>query len=109
MNHDDMGNPLGWSGAFSMGEADRQFAESIGSQYPEHAWVLSDRDVWYANPFYKGPRVPHPESDEAAARAAGWPDDEQPALAILDDYGQWVPFEQFAMRAPYFDVDGLEG
>lgn len=28
------------------------------------AWVLTDRDVWHANPFYTGPEVPHPEDDE---------------------------------------------
>jgi hypothetical protein len=24
-------------------------------------WILSDRDVWYRNPYYKGPAQPHPE------------------------------------------------
>jgi hypothetical protein len=27
------------------------------------AWILSDRDVWYNNPLYSGPAVPHPEDD----------------------------------------------
>ncbi len=26
-------------------------------------WILSDRDVWYANPAYTGPPVPHPDHD----------------------------------------------
>ena len=25
------------------------------------AWILSPLDTWEANPFYGGPRVPHPE------------------------------------------------
>lgn len=29
----------------------------------EHAWLLSDRDVWYRNPYYSGPPQPHPEFD----------------------------------------------
>lgn len=27
----------------------------------QSAWLLSDRDVWYKNPFYVGPPQPHPE------------------------------------------------
>lgn len=45
------------------GEADREYAYNVGREYPERAWILSDRDVWYANPFYHGPAVPHPEAD----------------------------------------------
>jgi hypothetical protein len=26
----------------------------------DQAWLLSDRDVWYANPSYEGLPVPHP-------------------------------------------------
>ena len=44
-------------------EADRQYAYAIGEQNPDWAWVLSDRDVWYPNPHYSGPPVPHPESE----------------------------------------------
>lgn len=29
----------------------------------ERAWLLSDRDVWYRNPYYLGSPQPHPESD----------------------------------------------
>ena len=25
------------------------------------AWILSDRDVWYRNPYYTGPPQRHPE------------------------------------------------
>ena len=44
-------------------EADQEYALWAGSQDTERAWVLSDRDVWYANPYYTGPKVPHPEDD----------------------------------------------
>lgn len=46
--------------------ADREWAREAGRCHPDSAWVLSDRDVWYPNPFYSGPSVPHPEDDEAA-------------------------------------------
>lgn len=46
-------------------EADREYATNVGRARPDVAWILSDRDVWYANPFYTGPRVPHPEDDDA--------------------------------------------
>jgi len=42
-------------------EADREYAENVGRDNPKRAWILSDRDVWYRNPFYSGPPVPHPE------------------------------------------------
>jgi len=75
-------------------EADRQYAHAIGEQNPDWAWVLSDRDAWYPNPYYTGPPVPHPESDwqgtdeeyrqmlaekavgQAAMTVTGRPDDE---------------------------------
>jgi len=47
--------------------ADREYAREAGRSNPDSAWVLSDRDVWYPNPFYAGPRVPHPEDDSAAS------------------------------------------
>ena len=42
-------------------EWDRAEARELGAQRPEVAWVLTDRDVWHANPYYQGPPVPHPE------------------------------------------------
>lgn len=33
-----------------------------GSVDTERCWILSDRDVWYRNPHYKGKPQPHPES-----------------------------------------------
>jgi hypothetical protein len=42
----------------------RQFAGVYGEERPEQAWLLSDQDVWVANPYYTGPAEPHPESVE---------------------------------------------
>lgn len=42
-------------------EADQEYARYVGQQNSEKAWILSDRDVWYANPAYCGPVVRHPE------------------------------------------------
>lgn len=43
----------------------RDEARDLGSRRPEQAWVLTDRDVWMKNPYYRGPAVPHPEMDDA--------------------------------------------
>jgi hypothetical protein len=51
----------------SIADEDREFASRKGAEHPEQAWILSDRDVWYANPAYTGPRVPHPEDYESEA------------------------------------------
>jgi hypothetical protein len=40
---------------------DREGARERGAGSPELAWILSDRDVWYPNPFYCGPAQPHPD------------------------------------------------
>ncbi|MGZ5078630.1 MAG: hypothetical protein ACXWHZ_03685 [Usitatibacter sp.] len=50
----------------SEAECDAAYAREIGAHQPERAWILSDRDVWYRNPAYRGPAVPHPESDDYA-------------------------------------------
>lgn len=42
-------------------EADQEYALNVGRDNPKTAWILSDRDVWYPNPFYNGPKVPHPD------------------------------------------------
>lgn len=46
------------------GEADREYAREVGRERRDRAWILSDRDCWYPNPFYVGPPVPHPEADD---------------------------------------------
>lgn len=33
-----------------------------GSRHAEQAWLLTNYDVWVANPHYQGKPVPHPES-----------------------------------------------
>lgn len=47
------------------GEVDRfdTFLGAANRGDTEHQWLLSDRDVWYRNPFYSGPDQPHPETD----------------------------------------------
>lgn len=47
----------------TIAEADREYATNVGSERPDVPWILSDRDVWYRNPYYKGAPVPHPEDD----------------------------------------------
>jgi len=42
-------------------EYDQAEVELLASDYPERAWLSSSRDVWYPNPYYTGPPVPHPE------------------------------------------------
>lgn len=44
-------------------EADHEYAHEVGRDNPDSAWILSDRDVWYPNPFYRGEPQPHPESE----------------------------------------------
>jgi len=46
-------------------ELDRDDANLAGRCRTNQAWILSDRDVWYRNPHYTGPRVPHPDDCEA--------------------------------------------
>ena len=40
---------------------DRAEARELGAANPNIPWILTDRDVWHANPYYSGPAVPHPE------------------------------------------------
>lgn len=44
-------------------EADQQYAFEAGRERRDSAWILSDRDVWYRNPFYRGPPQPHPDDE----------------------------------------------
>lgn len=39
-----------------------EYARNHGALRPEAAWILSPFDTWEANPFFVGPRPPHPES-----------------------------------------------
>ncbi len=47
-------------------ELDRDDANLAGRSRTKQAWILSDRDVWYRNPYYVGPPVQHPDYWEEA-------------------------------------------
>jgi len=49
--------------AATIAESENEWTRYAGGCDPSVAWLLSDRDVWYANPFYTGAPVPHPEAD----------------------------------------------
>lgn len=44
-------------------QADREYATNVGARHHDREWILSDRDVWYRNPFYKVAPGRHPEDD----------------------------------------------
>ncbi len=48
----------------SIAEWDAFEAKLEGEKHPDRCWILSDRDVWYRNPYYTGPEQPHPDYDE---------------------------------------------
>lgn len=84
--------------------ADLEYATNVGRDNPTRAWILSDRDVWYRNPFYRGEPVPHPEdeqhwqnvadaeeyAEEYAAECA--PQVEQRLQDVADEYDDDIPF-----------------
>lgn len=48
----------------TIAEADAEYARNVGAEKPDREWILSDRDVWYRNPFYTGViHTGHPEDD----------------------------------------------
>lgn len=48
----------------TMMEVVQQEVQDMGSRRQDQAWILSDRDVWMKNPYYRGPAVQHPEMGE---------------------------------------------
>jgi len=72
-------------------QADLEYSRNVGFDNQDRAWILSDRDVWYPNPFYTGPKQLHPEDDH-------YEDDDQayensPVFAIATyDNDQEIPF-----------------
>jgi len=40
---------------------DRAEAGEIGSRHRDRCWILTDRDVWHLNPYFKGEIQRHPE------------------------------------------------
>lgn len=53
-------------------DADAEYTHNVGHDNPDRAWILSDRDVWYRNPFYRGRAVPHPEEYEDDPEQQEW-------------------------------------
>ena len=55
-----------WNDSLTQGErmmgACQEYAQNIGSERPEQAWILTDYDTWVENPHYTGEPQPHPES-----------------------------------------------
>ncbi len=49
-------------------DAEAEHVLWVGAQDTARAWILSDRDVWYANPFYTGPPEAHPDDAERNAQ-----------------------------------------
>lgn len=82
----------------TLGQADRQWAFSVGAQRPQQAWILSDRDVWYQNPSYRGPDVPHPESyqdlDDIEADIGNPTETACNDSIVLVEEGQMVEFQR---------------
>jgi len=49
-------------------DAMREYANVVGEDHPDRAWLLTDYYVWVRNPHYRGPPAPHPDDcrdDEA--------------------------------------------
>lgn len=44
-------------------DAAKEYADQHGALSPDRAWINTPLDSWEPNPHYKGPPVPHPESD----------------------------------------------
>ena len=67
-------------------EVDQAEAHAAGAEDDQQAWILSDRDVWYANPYYMGPEVPHPEYDNCYDGEDDIEDQEYPDInpAVFD-------------------------
>ena len=45
-------------------EWDNAEARELGALRPDCAWIVTNRDVTHANPYYVGPPVPHPDELE---------------------------------------------
>lgn len=41
-------------GPATQAEADLEYVRNVGAEDTERCWILSDRDVWYRNPYYRG-------------------------------------------------------
>jgi len=74
------------------GESLRELAVNAGMDSPDRAWLLDPRDVRVANPYYHGPRVPHPEDENGRAQEAGameqMQQEEQLWPSVVEDNGE---------------------
>lgn len=48
----------------SQADAYREMVNNIGSDNPQHCWILTPFDTWERNPAYVGPEQPHPEDHQ---------------------------------------------
>ena len=60
------------------GEWDKAEAREIGERHPERCWILTDRDAWHLNPYFKGEIERHPEDSD-------YDDDELLITKEMDD------------------------
>lgn len=49
----------------TIAEAMQEYVWNYGAMHRDAAWIVTPYDTTEANPFYDGPRVPHPDSAEA--------------------------------------------
>lgn len=77
---------------------DNAEASELGQLNTESAWILTDRDVWHANPYYTGLPVPHPEEEtyfNSLEEENEW------IISQYDSDYELVPF----MSSSEFDLD----
>lgn len=90
----------------TQGEAYNEMVRNLGSDRPDHQWILTSFDTWERNPSYVGPDQPHPESgflDEEIRFANGLTDEELEKLTAPDlgDDPRLYPGEE---NTPDFDL-----
>ncbi len=44
-------------------EARAEYAANAGAESADREYILTPWDTWEVNPYYRGPRGPHPEDD----------------------------------------------
>jgi hypothetical protein len=45
-------------------DARREYADNVGRDNTDMAWISTPWDTWEPNPHYAGPPVRHPEDDD---------------------------------------------
>ena len=91
---------------------DRAEASEIGAQNPAQAWILTDRDVWHANPYYVGEIVPHPEDDyawdEIAAEEAARDQERAAEEVIVSRIPEWEEVQEVISKRHPGDTHPLQ-